>query len=219
MKRIFIISSAFIVSTTFAQNKLLTIQEAVLKGRTTLAPKRLQGLSFINGSTKFSYVDNNSIKIGDNTTGKTSDVISLRELNAQLKLSTKDTLAALAAITWKSANQFYFSNKKGELLYSIDKKTISETDKKSEPNDLESYEKEPVTEAYTYCKDYNLYVSKNGKDTQVTTDGSIDIVYTGKNVHQNEFGITKGTFWSPKGNLLAFYRMDQSDVTEYPIID
>jgi dipeptidyl-peptidase-4 len=202
-----------------AQNKLLTIQEAVLKGRSTLAPKRLQGLSFINGTTKFSYVDNNSIKIGDNATGKTNDVISLKELNAQLKSSTKDTLAALTSITWKNANQFYFSNKKGELLYSIDKKIISETDKKAEPTDLESYEKEVSTGAYTYCKDYNLFVSKNGKDTQVTTDGSIDIVYTGKNVHQNEFGITKGTFWSPKGNFLAFYRMDQTEVTEYPIVD
>ncbi len=216
---LFISLTLCIALSSTAQNKLLTIQEAVLKGRTTLAPKRLQGLSFINGSTKFSYIENNSIKIGDNTTGKTSDVISLKELNAQLKSSTKDTLAALTSITWKNANQFYFSNKKGELLYSIDKKTISETDKKAEPSDLESYEKEPITGAYTYCKDFNLFVSKNGTDAQVTTDGTSDIVYTGKNVHQNEFGITKGTFWSTKGNYLAFYRMDQTAVTEYPIID
>lgn len=219
IKLSFLLACTFYSIFSVAQNKLLTIQEAVLKGRSTLAPKRLQGLSFINGTTKFSYVDNNSIKIGDNATGKTNDVISLKELNAQLKSSTKDTLAALTSITWKNANQFYFSNKKGELLYSIDKKIISETDKKAEPTDLESYEKEPVTGAYTYCKDYNLFVSKNGKDMQVTTDGSIDIVYTGKNVHQNEFGITKGTFWSPKGNFLAFYRMDQTEVTEYPIVD
>jgi dipeptidyl-peptidase-4 len=63
------------------------------------------------------------------------------------------------------------------------------------------------------------FVSKDGKETQVTTDGSSDIVYTGKNVHQNEFGINGGTFWSPNGNYLAFYRMDQTNVTNYPIID
>jgi dipeptidyl-peptidase-4 len=38
-------------------------------------------------------------------------------------------------------------------------------------------------------------------------------------VHQNEFGINGGTFWSPNGNYLAFYRMDQTNVTSYPIID
>jgi hypothetical protein len=105
---------------------LLTIQEAVLKGRTTLAPKRLQGLSFVKNSNQFSFIDNNSIKIGDNNTGKTSDVISLMQLNAQLKSERKDTLATFNTITWKNSNQFYFSNKKGELLYTIDKKTISE---------------------------------------------------------------------------------------------
>lgn len=204
---------------SLAQNKLLTIQEAVLKGRTTLAPKRLQGLSFVKNSNQFSFIDNNTIKLGDQQSGKIKELLSLKELNAQLKSSTKDTLAALTSITWKNGNQFYFTNKKGELLYTIDKKTISESDKHAEPTELESYEKETITGAYTYCKDFNLFVSKNGKDTQVTTDGSINIVYTGKNVHQNEFGITKGTFWSPKGNYLAFYRMDQTDVTEYPIID
>jgi len=204
---------------SLAQNKLLTIQEAVLKGRTTLAPKRLQGLSFVKNSNQFSFIDNNTIKLGDQQSGKIKELLSLKELNAQLKSSTKDTLAALTSITWKNGNQFYFTNKKGELLYTIDKKTISESDKNAEPTELESYEKETITGAYTYCKDFNLFVSKYGKDTQVTTDGSINIVYTGKNVHQNEFGITKGTFWSPKGNYLAFYRMDQTDVTDYPIID
>jgi dipeptidyl-peptidase-4 len=204
---------------SLAQNKLLTIQEAVLKGRTTLAPKRLQGLSFVKNSNQFSFIDNNTIKLGDQQSGKIKELLSLKELNAQLKSSIKDTLAALTSITWKNGNQFYFTNKKGELLYTIDKKSISESDKNAEPTELESYEKETITGAYTYCKDFNLFVSKNGKESQVTTDGSINIVYTGKNVHQNEFGITKGTFWSPKGNYLAFYRMDQTDVTDYPIID
>ena len=46
----------------------------------------------------------------------------------------------------------------------------------------------------------------------------MDIVY-GQAVHRNEFGIYKGTFWSPKGNCLAFYRMDQSMVTAYPQVN
>jgi dipeptidyl-peptidase-4 len=204
---------------SLGQNKLLTIHESVLKGRTALAPKRLQGLSFIKNSNQFSYLDNNSIKVGDNKTGKTKTLLSLKELNTLLKLGSKDTLSTFTSISWKNSNQFYFSNKIGELIYTIDKKTISESDRKTEPSELESYEKESITGAYTYCKDYNLFVSKNGKESQVTTDGSVNIVYTGKNVHQNEFGITKGTFWSPKGNYLAFYRMDQTDVTDYPIID
>ncbi|MCD8193460.1 MAG: S9 family peptidase, partial [Tannerellaceae bacterium] len=37
-------------------------------------------------------------------------------------------------------------------------------------------------------------------------------------VHQREFGIVKGTFWSPSGRQLAFYRMDERMVTDYPLV-
>lgn len=215
----FLTALLFAATTAIAQNKLLTIQEAVLKGRTTLAPKKLQALSFIPGTDGFAYIDKDTILVGNNITGKTGKLVSLRDINSVLKKDSKDTLDRLTIITWKNALQFYFSNKKGEFIYNIDKKTISETDKKAEPTDLESYEKDETTGAITYCKNYNLFVAKDGKETQVTTDGSKDIVYTGKNVHQNEFGISKGTFWSTLGNYLAFYRMDQTVVTDYPIID
>lgn len=62
--------------------------------------------------------------------------------------------------------------------------------------------------------DDNLYVG--GK--QLTTDGSRDIVY-GQSVHRNEWGIDGGLFWSPDGKLLAYYRMDQSMVTDYPEVN
>lgn len=219
MKKIIFWLSLFVIQFYFAQNKQLTIQDAVLKARTSLAPKKLQSLTFILGTDKFSYLDNNVLKVGDNISGKIVDVLSLKELNASLVSLSKDTLEGLFNVSWKNANQFYFSNKKEEFIYSLDKKEISQTDKKKDDITLEAYDKEPITGALTYCKNYNLFVAKDGKETQVTADGSSDIVYTGKNVHQNEFGIHKGTFWSPKGNYLAFYRMDQTHVTNYPIID
>ncbi len=69
----------------------------------------------------------------------------------------------------------------------------------------------------------NLYVkTADGKELQVSKDGSIDgsdnVVY-GQSVHRDEFGISKGTFWSPDGQQLAFYRMDQSMVAGYPQVD
>lgn len=51
------------------------------------------------------------------------------------------------------------------------------------------------------------------------TDETAECVVCGKSVHQNEFGIHKGTFWSPNGSALAFYRMDESMVTDYPFVD
>ena len=64
-----------------------------------------------------------------------------------------------------------------------------------------------------YTINNNLYV--NGKQLTDEPEG----IVVGQSVHRNEFGINKGTFWSPKGNLLAFYNMDESMVTEYPLVD
>ena len=73
--------------------------------------------------------------------------------------------------------------------------------------------------AWALLKDDNLYVkAQNGELHQLSTDGSRDIVY-GQSVHRNEFGIYKGTFFSPDGKQLAFYRMDQSMVTDYPQVN
>ncbi len=73
--------------------------------------------------------------------------------------------------------------------------------------------------AWALLKDDNLYVkAQNGELHQLSTDGSREIVY-GQSVHRNEFGIYKGTFFSPDGKQLAFYRMDQSMVTDYPQVN
>ena len=76
-----------------------------------------------------------------------------------------------------------------------------------------------ASKSLAYVKDWNLYVrTADGKDHQISTDGTRELQY-GMSVHRDEFGIHKGTFWSPKGDLLAFYRMDQSMVTDYPLVD
>ena len=76
-----------------------------------------------------------------------------------------------------------------------------------------------VSKALAYVKDNQLHViDAHGNDHQLTTDGSREIVY-GQSVHRNEFGITGGLFWNHDGTRLAFYRMDQSMVSDYPQVD
>lgn len=75
-----------------------------------------------------------------------------------------------------------------------------------------------ASQAAVWLKDHNLYVEYQDRIRQLTTDGSREIVY-GQSVHRDEFGIHKGTFWSPDGLKLAFYRMDQSMVADYPQVN
>ncbi|MBO4660595.1 MAG: DPP IV N-terminal domain-containing protein [Prevotella sp.] len=63
-------------------------------------------------------------------------------------------------------------------------------------------------------KDHNIFID----DKPITIDGTRELVY-GEIVHRNEFGIETGLFWSPDKQRLAFYRMDQSMVTDYPQVN
>ncbi|MGM9803846.1 MAG: DPP IV N-terminal domain-containing protein [Muribaculaceae bacterium] len=86
-------------------------------------------------------------------------------------------------------------------------------------DDQRGLEWNAASSTWAFLKDNNLWVQTEGSEPlQLSTDGSREIVY-GQSVHRNEFGINKGTFFSPDGKQLAFYRMDQSMVTDYPQVN
>ena len=106
----------------------------------------------------------------------------------------------------------------GKEYYLVDKKSGKETlvRNKEKVNEIKQFQKKNER---SFVKDNNFYVVGNQGDTiQLTTDGSREIVY-GQSVHRNEFGIDGGTFWSPDGQRVAFYRMDQSKVADYPQVN
>ncbi|HEX7585224.1 MAG TPA: S9 family peptidase, partial [Prolixibacteraceae bacterium] len=69
-----------------------------------------------------------------------------------------------------------------------------------------------------YTRKNNLYITGTKGIQQITSDVDLHII-NGAAVHRNEFGIEKGTFWSPSGNQLAFYHMDETMVGDYPLVD
>ena len=75
-----------------------------------------------------------------------------------------------------------------------------------------------IPHRFAYTEEKNLLIYDNKEKISVSTDGNENVVY-GQAAHRNEFGINKGTFWSNNGTQLAFYRVDQSKVSNYPIID
>ncbi|MDX2173128.1 MAG: DPP IV N-terminal domain-containing protein [Bacteroidota bacterium] len=208
---------AFFYLFVCGQTKLLTIQDAVLKGRTSLAPKRLQNLVFVPNSNVYSFIDNSTIFLNDNATAKTKTKVELSDLNKSLKTLSLDTLTAMSGIIWKDESQFSFTTPKGdEIVYTP---ATSTGVKKEKAPVFENADKCPVNDFIAYTKDNNVFIYKVTQTSQVTRDGSYTLEYGTEDVHRNEFGISKGTFWSPKGNFLAFYKMDQCDVDDYPIVD
>ncbi len=70
-----------------------------------------------------------------------------------------------------------------------------------------------------FVKDNNLYLYDiAGSSTRpVTTDGKWNHIINGNCdwVYEEEFEFTRAYQWSPKGNHIAFYRFDETNVKEY----
>ena len=102
---------------------------------------------------------------------------------------------------------------KGGELYGFDgKKEFKLTEAQQDWRKPQNHN--PKLEERVELKEGNLYV-----DGKLVERGDGYNVVLGESVHRNEFGINGGIFWSPKASRLAFYRMDQSMVVDYPIVN
>jgi dipeptidyl-peptidase-4 len=70
-----------------------------------------------------------------------------------------------------------------------------------------------------FTLDNNLYIATANDPKKAITRNTDKNIVSGQAIHRYEFGISKGTFWSPNGNYLAFYQKDETNVTDYPLVD
>ena len=102
---------------------------------------------------------------------------------------------------------------KGKELYGFDgKKEFKLTEEQKDWRKPQN--NDPKLEERVELKEGNLYV-----DGKLVERGDGYNIVLGESVHRNEFGINGGLFWSPKASRLAFYRMDQSMVVDYPLVN
>ena len=145
--------------------------------------------------------------------------VSRTTLNKKLQEMGLDTLSRLPKFTvpYKDKSVLAFSHKGHTLHYDLEEGRIVAD--YTMPKAGENYDFCPANHSFAFTEGQNLKVLlPDGTIKDVTNEDKPGIV-CGTSVHQNEFGIRKGTFWSPNGSALAFYRMDESMVTDYPFVN
>lgn len=204
---------------SYSQSKMLSMEDAMLKARTTLAPQNLSQLQFYGTTNDYMYlkkVDDKDVWMrGNNKMTADTAFLNLSNLNNKLQQSGLEAVTSMPPIRFTTGGWIMTVNGNKVSLDPVTGKYKMLVPKKLA--DKENVE-ESSAGYVAYLDNFNLYVSDKTTAKQVTVDGSKDIVYA-SSVHRDEFGITKGTFWSNSGTQLAFYRMDQSMVTDYPIIN
>lgn len=199
----------------YGQKKELNISDAVIGQWRQLYPEYLRSVAWRANSHYFTYVKGKEILQEGIKNEEPKVLLDLDGLNRLMSESNFDSLRYVPNIEWKEFNEFSFSY--GGTKYKID------LDKNKATKEVVLPQGENFTKndnnVYAYTVDSNIFILyPDGRTEQITKDGKYGLAY-GMSVHRNEFGINGGLFWSPKGNKLAFYRMDESMVSDYPLVD
>jgi dipeptidyl-peptidase-4 len=223
MKKLFLF--LLILSTaTYAQKKNFTMAEATNGLSTTLAVKNLSQLKWTGSSEYFAYVvanDSENVIIANSpATFESETVMSLEKMNKQLEKLGVKKINKFPGINWINHTSFFIIHDNKYIQFNTLAKDSTETQIMAElPKDAENVLLNSKREGFAFIANFNLFYQQGNKaPIQITQDGNANLLY-GTSVHRDEFGITGGIFWSPTCDAIAFYRMDQSMVEDYPIVN
>ena len=211
-KACLILVASFASFVSVAQNKMYTMAEATNGMTTTLAPAALKQTSWEPGTHNLYHVAGKAGQAAwvamNFPKGTIDTVLRVSDLN----------LKAMPVFTWLSKGQVYY--KDGNVLKE-GIKTAAGFQWSTWVSLPENAENITVDKSrnIAYTVDNNLWFIDKDKSTIALTKDENKNIINGQAVHRNEFGINNGIFFSPQGNYLAYYRMDQTMVADYPIID
>ena len=204
--------------------KLLTLEELNFGGVNyrKFVPERLYSTWW---GEQLMYQDVEETGMIDMKSGERRKLFSLDDVNPRLDAAISrldgfkdEKIRTLQYVTFPYPNETLalISNGHIRLLYDWKKGEVTWVQPCKGETETHWNEKSRIS---AFVKADQLCITDaEGKTRQITTDGSREIVY-GQAVHRNEFGIEEGIFWAPDGNRFAFYRMDQSMVTDYPQVN
>ena len=217
MRTLFLLISLTVACNAMAQLKQFTLEDLNYGGNNyyNMSPKNQY---YTWWGDELVRTDVEKCFVVDKKTGKEKVMFSLDEVNSWIDANDSVYVRHLynAIFPYSGKTLVMLGNRYETIL--VDWKAKKQVWSSGEIGS-EAAEWCPQSKATAYVKDWQLYVGDaDGVQHKITSDGSSDIVY-GKSVHRDEFGIYKGTFWSRDGQKLAFYRMDQSMVTDYPQVN
>lgn len=210
IKKDTIIAVLLLTATTSLAQKPLTLENTVPGGSDFYEHynSRARGV-FAGKSNIFVTIDTEGYHIG-------STVVSPQQIGKVLTDNQKGTFSYIAE--WQDTENVWASVRENSNLYCINLSNSALTDSITGINTDNDIDIAPDFAHVAFCYGSSLYVAGADGCRRVNADSLPGVVY-GQAVHRNEFGIEKGTFWSESGRQLAFYRMDESMVGEYPIVD
>ena len=197
------------VASAQESRKLLTIEDVVLNYN--LSPKSYP-VKWVGASDSYSVVDGASLVAVEAQSGKRRTLITLDEVNELLSTNFK----SFPGYAFDDANSLVIGAHGMRNTIGLKERKVLQQNKV--PVGANLTRQSGKGGLYAYTKENNLYCFDGEKEYQITNFTDKNIV-CGQTVSRNEFGIDGGIFISPDATKIAFYKKDESAVTDFPLLD
>ncbi len=201
------------VFTGFAQKKM-SLYDAVIRRYTDLRPDQPASLQWKDEKT-YVMVKGDSLLAYQAGKKEPEVLLTLNELNKAAKKPAV-SFSSMPEFSYTENKQMLIEYQNHILLYDpLQKSFVLDLKLPANAEHPDFCEKNNTV---AYVKGQNLFILNQEGEKQITFETQPGIL-CGTEVHRQEFGITKGTFWSESGKYLAFYRKDERMVKDYPLVD
>mgnify|MGYP000903464986 CR=1 FL=1 len=215
MKKTFLFAFSALVIFNYCFSQKTISLEQIFTDR-NVYPKQVSSLKQHIDENYFTYINDYDELVKIDAKGVEKTIIGLAELNSILSKIGIEKIKRFPDYEWVGKNQITIVSKNKWIELNISEKTAKIKNSWNEKGENVDFSPEKDLVAYTIKN--NLFISVNGEEKAITNESNEGIV-CGQTVHRNEFGIEKGIFWSPKGSKMAYYRMDETMVTDYPLVN
>jgi len=171
----------------------------------------LQNLLWRPNTNQYVFIKNDTVFLTDAKTAKKEIYLTFDEIRA---LTPEKDLGNNLSFSFIDENTLYFSSQKMKLIN-------PKTNPKVTFYEIENIIGQSIKDELFVVKEEGIVYVKSIKNNYQPIIISLDTgkyIVFGESVHRNEWGINKGQYISPKGNYVAFYRMDESMVEDYPML-
>lgn len=215
MRRIYFMLFALLLTTVAVAQKQMSIEDAVTGRWSYLYPRHSIGMPQWRNNSELTYLKNDTLWVRQAKNGKQTVLTTTDEVRSNIEGEALK-LSRFPRYFFGNENELVLNSANTYAIFNVQQKSV-ETILTADPEG-ERVDFSFAGRKLAYTKGADLYLYQDGKEKAIAESEKEGVVY-GQEVHRREFGISKGTFWSPSGKYLAFYRKDESMVKDYPLVD
>lgn len=219
MKRIFTFAILFVTLIAMAQEKKPFTLHDLIPGGETYRQCTPENAWYTWWGDQCVQLDVDTLNVLNPGSNKSTTVLmELDQVNKWLETAGKRPIHTLQNVSFPYADrsQVLLHTNQEYILLDWKKGTVEWSLPIAEKAANQDWHTQSHHLAYTI--ENNLWITTNeGKNIQITNEPKG--IKCGEAVHRNEFGIMTGIFWSNNGQRLAFYRMDETMVSDYPQVN